>query len=671
MRRGACLLALLGMTVQNAVGDDAVRPSPVRPATNHKASQYFAAGQNTAGNAAPQKFVRTPEAAQSEGELRNYYKELFGNSQPGTPASPAAPTASASAVTGNAVKAATATVSPEKSGEVVHAEFIQDPAGAQGTIQPVLAERFSARPFPGAAQPAAGAGTTSLTQPISVQAAAAARTEPVRTASAPPTRAGGVTLTRSAPSVAARSTAQTATMEAMSSMEAATPSVTLEWRKQSDVNVGQECRCHLVVKNSGQTTARDVEVRAFFPTSVRLVGAQPRPVQSESFLGWQLPELKAGEEAIIEVTMVPLQRGGITTKADVRFSGTATGSFAVAEPMLEIQLEGPGQVLLGEPASQTVTVTNPGTGIANHVIIEAAIPEGLENARGQRLLMDLGNLNPGESRSVRLALAAVKGGRHQLAVQTRADAGLLKTASVEVNVIAPSLTAQIHGPGLRYLGRQGSYTLSVANNGAAPTDNVQVRYKLPAGFDFVSCDRGAQFDQATGLLTWFVGRLEKGQQAEMKATLTAREIGEFKHLVRATSEHGALSDAEFTTLVEGTPSLAMQVKDLEDPVEVGSETVYEVRIKNEGSAAAKSVGLSCELPAGMKFVSAEAPSEHRAENGTVVFRSLPELAAGQTALFKVKVSAAAPGSLRFRAHLSSDSVAEPLTAEELTKFYGE
>jgi uncharacterized repeat protein (TIGR01451 family) len=451
----------------------------------------------------------------------------------------------------------------------------------------------------------------------------------------------------------------------------AAPSVTLEWRKQSDINVGQECKCQLVVKNCGQTPARDVEIRAYFPSSVRLVAAHPAPTASESFVGWQVPELKAGEEKIMEVAMIPLQRGEIATKADVRFSGTADGLFAVAEPMLELQVEGPAQVLIGEPASQTVTVTNPGTGIANHVMIEAVLPEGLEHARGQRLQMDLGSLNPGESRSVRLALAATKGGRHHLDVQARAESGLVRTASSDVSVIAPSLTAQIAGPGLRYIGRHGAFTLTVSNDGAAATDNVQVRYKVPSGFEFISADKGAQFDRATGLVTWFVGRLEKGQTAEIKVTLNAREAGSFKHLVRATSEHGVLSDAEMTTVVDGSASLALEVKDLEDPVEVGAETVYEVRVKNEGSAAAHEVGVACELPAGMKFISAEGPSRHVAERGAVMFQALPELAAGQTATYKVRVSAAAPGSLRFKAHLTSRSIEEPLTGEELTKFYGE
>ncbi len=232
-------------------------------------------------------------------------------------------------------------------------------------------------------------------------------------------------------------------------------------------------------------------------------------------------------------------------------------------------------------------------------------------------------------------------------------------------------TAEIDKYHVRYLGRQGTFTLSVANDGTVPTDNVRVMHKIPEGFQYVGSDRGAQYDPATRLLTWFVGRLDKGQTASMKVTLSAQKIGEFQHLVRATSETGSLSDVQLWTAVEGTSSLAMHVRDLEDPVEVGAQNVYEVVVKNDGSAAAKNIGIACELAPGMTFESAEGPAQHIVDNGIVVFRALPEIAPGQSAVFRVKVSVANPGTLRFRARLTSDSIEEPLTTEELTKFYGE
>jgi uncharacterized repeat protein (TIGR01451 family) len=327
--------------------------------------------------------------------------------------------------------------------------------------------------------------------------------------------------------------------------------------------------------------------------------------------------------------------------------------------------------MIGESASQTIVVSNPGTGVATHVQVEALIPAGLEHARGSRLLMDLGALHPGETRNVRLPMAAVTGGKHIVQVQARAETDLMQEASAEIEVISPQLTASIEGPGLRYLGRQATYTLKVTNSGSVATDNVRVMHKVPEGFTFVSAAQGAQYDEAARLVNWFVGRLEQGQSASAEVTFTCGASGEHTHFVRATSEHGTISDADTRTQVEGTPTLAMTIHDIEDPVEVASETEYEIRVTNDGSAPAANVNVSCELPAGMSLLSAEAPVTFAAERDLVVFQPLAQLKPGETVTIRLHVKASAAGNLRLRARLSSESIEEPLLAEELTKFYGE
>lgn len=449
------------------------------------------------------------------------------------------------------------------------------------------------------------------------------------------------------------------------------PTITLEWVTHGGVNVGQESECDLIVKNTGIIAAREIEVAAHFPASVRIVSVQPQPKDTQSHLIWALAELQPGQEQPIHIKLVPTERGTINTHADVRFSGTASTQLSVAEPLIEVACNGPNEVLVGEPASQTVVVTNPGNGIATNVQIEAIVPEGLEHARGERLVMDVGSLNPGETRSVRLALAATKGGRQVLQVQARADGDLVRNTTSQINVIAPSLATEIAGPGLRYLGRNATYTIRVRNDGAITTENVRVMHKVPEGFEVVESDHGAQYDHPNRLVNWFVGRLQAGQTAEMKVTFRADRIGGFTHFVRATSEHGAVSDAQFSTSVEGTPALAMEIRDLDDPVEVGSETAYEIVVRNEGSAPAKTVSLTCEIPSGMNVLKAEGPVDSIRGKDAVSFNPVIELGAGNSITYRVHVRGTANGHHRLRARLSSESMPEPLTKDELTRFYGE
>ena len=139
------------------------------------------------------------------------------------------------------------------------------------------------------------------------------------------------------------------------------PHIETRWTRQSDINVGQPCDLLLTVKNSGQANAADVVVDVFFPRSVRLTAASPKPVTAESSVVWEFAALDAGEEREIHITMIPTERGELAANANVRFSSAATTLLAVEEPMLKLAMSGPKEVMMGESASHVVTVSNPGT----------------------------------------------------------------------------------------------------------------------------------------------------------------------------------------------------------------------------------------------------------------------------------------------------------------------
>lgn len=635
--------------------------------------------------AAPAAYRRNRTASPTE--RRSYYSELFGQDvdTPVADAAPAqepaptetAPEAPADAHTagrrntftlsGHSTPAATPAIQRSADG-IIHAEFQRLPGEAERTqIEQVGAGQFE--PDPGDPR----ASREALTQPV--MSNRIARPMPASfTGDAPPADVAPLPP-ESAPTAAPTSAPPTREAPVHPQTRAATgpqeTCVSVEWARHGEINVGRECECDLIVTNNGDSDVRNVEVSAFFPKNVRLVSADPRPDSSQDFLAWTLRELEAGESKTIRITMTPLAPGAITTQAEVRCSTAVAGQFEVSEPMLALQLEGPQQVLIGEAATHTIVVSNPGTGVASHVQIEALIPTGLEHARGSQLLMDLGTLHPGETRSIRLPLAAIAGGKHTIQVQARAESDLLQNATADVSVIAPQVAASIDGPSLRYIGRRAAYTVHVQNDGSVATDNVRVMHKVPEGMTFVSAGQGGQYDEATRLLTWFVARLDQGQSLDLSATFGCEQMGSFTHFIRATTEQGSVSDSQFTTNVEGASSLALDIQDLEDPIEVGSQTAYEIRVTNEGSAPAKNVAVSCELPAEMSLVDIESPVQFAAERGTVVFQPIAQIKPGETVTIRVDVKCAAAGNHRFRASLSSESIDEPLVGDELTKFYGE
>ncbi|MFQ5733895.1 MAG: hypothetical protein ACE5KM_18305 [Planctomycetaceae bacterium] len=449
------------------------------------------------------------------------------------------------------------------------------------------------------------------------------------------------------------------------------PTVTVSWVKSGDINVGQECLCYLIVKNSGSVIARDLLVETNFPATVRLTKATPAPSETRGRAVWRFRSLAPGQEKKIEIKLIPSRRGPLSAKAAVRFTGFAASDFTVKEPMLKLDMTGAAKVMVGDSASQIIVVSNPGTGIAKNVSVEAWIPKGLEHSRGDRLVMSIGSLNPGESRKVRLSLTATNGGEQTVKVKATADATLARQQQRTIQVAAPSLKVAMAGPGLRYVGRNAVYKTVVSNDGSIPTNNVRVVHKLPEGFKFLKADKGGSYNAAKRTISWFVGRIESGKKLEVTAVVAATKLGKHVHRAGAISEQSAGAETTMTTNVEGTASLVVEIADLDDPVEVGAETAYEVRVRNAGSKSAVNVQIACELPPGVELVGAKGPSRAVSRKGSVIFDKVAILTPGATAIFRVHVRGKTAGNQRFRARLTSDTITKPLTYDEITKFYSE
>ncbi|MFO1003567.1 MAG: hypothetical protein U0936_24805 [Planctomycetaceae bacterium] len=80
---------------------------------------------------------------------------------------------------------------------------------------------------------------------------------------------------------------------------------------------------------------------------------------------------------------------------------------------------------------------------------------------------------------------------------------------------------------------------------------------------------------------------------------------------------------DYNTVVEGAWLLWILRLCPAADLSKGDEVTWEVHIRNVGSREASNVGMSCELPSGIQLIDAEGPSQHIAENGVMVFRSLP------------------------------------------------
>jgi uncharacterized repeat protein (TIGR01451 family) len=449
-----------------------------------------------------------------------------------------------------------------------------------------------------------------------------------------------------------------------------TPSLMLRKLAPDEIQVGKPAVFEIVVRNTGSVTAQGVEVRDEVPKGTQLIGTKPPANRSEAGeLMWDLGTLKPGEETTLEIELLPISEGEIGSVASVRFSSDASVKTHATRPELTVTVTAPPQVLIGQRMALRIRVSNPGTGVASGVVLEEHVPEGLTHEAGAEIEYEIGNLNPNETRELDLELKAVKPGAAMNMLVVRGDGNLIAEDRREVEIVAPALEVALNGAKRRFLDRPATYTVSVSNPGTAPAKEIELVTYLPKGLEFVSANNSGQYDPQTGAVYWLLEELPPQQTGSVTLTTLAIEAGEQVLRIEGTAQQGVSVKQEQPILVEGVAAILFQLADVNDPIEVGSDTSYEIHVINQGSKAASNVQLAAELPGELKFQSADGPTRFRVEGQRVVFESLPSLAPKADTTYRVKVQGHAPGDLRVRVLLMTDEMRTPVTKEESTQVF--
>ncbi|HZZ26969.1 MAG TPA: hypothetical protein VFE46_03085 [Pirellulales bacterium] len=451
---------------------------------------------------------------------------------------------------------------------------------------------------------------------------------------------------------------------------AQTPSVTIQKTAPTEIQVGKEATFEIVVRNTGPVQANDVQVTDVVPQGTRLLNTTPRTnIGPRGEIVWPAGDLKPGEEAKLQVQVMPLQEGEIGSTAVVQFRSAASMRTVATKPDLVLELGAPQQVMIGADAKLQIKISNPGTGAANKVMISARIPPNFQHPAGNDLEFEIGQFRPGESRDLDLVLHAVQAGPAMIALVAQGDANLHVEKTTNLEVVAPRLEVKLAGPGMRYLDRQAKYTVTVGNPGTAPARDITLVTHLPKGLQFVEASDSGQYDTSSNSISWALDELPPGQSGNVTVTAVAKEPGDQKlrSEVKAT---GGLTDAsEQVTVVEGVAAVNFTVAHLEDPVEVGGQATYEIHIVNQGSKAANRLQVMAVLPPEIKPVSGEGPSRQAIEGQRIAFEPLARLAPKADVTYRVVGQCLAPGDLRVQVLLQTDDMAKPVVKEEGTRVY--
>jgi uncharacterized repeat protein (TIGR01451 family) len=448
------------------------------------------------------------------------------------------------------------------------------------------------------------------------------------------------------------------------------PSLTLEKSAPAEIQVGKPAKFKITVRNTGTVPASQVKVFDRVPVGTRLLATKPQAaVGRNGALIWVVGTLQPDDEKTLEMQLMPEQEGEIGSVATLTFQAEASVRTVATKPDVTLDVTAPDRVLIGEQLTMKIKVTNQGTGVASNIVLFDSLPPQVRHPQGNELEYDIGDLKPNETREINLTLTGASPGQVARQITARGDGSISAEAPIAFEVVAPALKVNFDGPTLPYLERQAVYTFSVSNPGTAPAHGIELVSHLPKAMKFVSANNSGYYDSKSHSVFWSLSELPEGEVGKVKLVTMPVEAG--KHTMHIESKGNLdLSDSlQETIVVDGLPALSFEVVDLEDPVAVGGETGYEIRVLNQGTKTANNIRLVALVPPQLRALSADGPTQSTVDGGRVIFAPLQRLAPKADATYRIKVQGVVEGDQRMRVLVQSDEMDSPVTKEESTRVY--
>ena len=448
--------------------------------------------------------------------------------------------------------------------------------------------------------------------------------------------------------------------------------MTVEKIAPAEIQVGKPAVFQLKIRNVGPVPAANVEVHDQIPKGTQLISTTPRATETTpGEVIWSLGALRPAEETSVELELMPVAEGEVGSVATVHFAAESSVRTMVTKPVLALEIKAPHEVLLGEDLTMAIKLTNKGSGAATGVTLREVVPEMLQHPAGPELENEVGVLKPGESREFDLTMRAVKAGRVLNTLTAVGEGSLHVDQQVDIEVIAAQLAVKMEGPSRRYLDRQATYTIGVSNPGTATAKEISLVAHLPAGLKFVEANNAGQYDQQNRTISWLLEELPPNETGSVTLTTVPVETGEQVVRIEGTAERGLTAHEEKTIMVEGVAAIFFEVVDVADPVEVGGETAYEVRVVNQGTKAATNVQVVGLLPEELAPVGADGPARYTIDGQRILFEPLAQLAPKADTTYRIKARGRGPGDVRVRVQVVTDEIRTPITKEESTRVYAD
>ena len=436
--------------------------------------------------------------------------------------------------------------------------------------------------------------------------------------------------------------------------------------------VGESFDYQLTVTNDSSIPARGTTVTDSLPDGISFVSSTPPANVSGQDLSWDLGDIPSGDSREVSITVSGTRVGTFTNCAQVsaengELQDESCADTVISAPALRLVKTATPDALICDPIEYTYTVSNPGDAVARNVMIVDELPSGLVSSTGgSTISFDVGDLGPGESREFTASATAERTGSfNNTAVATAGELSVESSASTTVR--EPVLAITKTGPSTRFVGRPITFTINVTNTGDAIAEGTLVRDSLPAGTEFRSASDGGNV--VGGEVVWDLGDLGPRDTREVSLTVMPSQRGTVLNTATASARCAAEVSASHEVAVEGIPAILLEVVDVDDPLELGSDETYIITVTNQGSADGHDIVVSLTVPGQQELVSGTGPTDASVQGATMTFAPLPSLAPRAQAVYRVITRATAAGDSRIQVGMTSREFSEPVRETESTYIY--
>jgi uncharacterized repeat protein (TIGR01451 family) len=341
----------------------------------------------------------------------------------------------------------------------------------------------------------------------------------------------------------------------------------------------------------------------------------------------------------------------------------------ITRPSLVMTAKASEIVQVGDEVPIEILVTNNGSGEASRITLKAVLSDGLKHGEGNDIQALLKKLAPGESEKITLRVQAAMPGTQACSLLAMTDGSGKAEAQAKFDIRQPKLTLAVAGPAKCMVRSQPAFSVEVANPGTSATEPVKLELAFAEGLDFASASDGGVFDAATRTVSWDLGPAAAGTKRNL--TVKAKSSMPGSMSVRAIAKAGPklFARAEAIIHADGVPAVFFEVVDAEDPVEVGKEAIYEIRLKNTGTMDCTNLRLTATLSTNLEPTQFSSSVPQKIVGQTMVFDPIPKLAVKGEMAILVKAVGKTPGDHRFKVQLSCDQLPQPVVKEESTSFF--